>query len=349
MRAMYPPRWALLGSSLWLLASGYGAPAGAQDVPTDESGRLPANTIIVKGAWSSASDATTAVPESGQIDAGVYSNRYFGLTYKLPAAWDQRYEGPPPSESGYYVLERLEPPKSADGTLAAHMLIGAQDMFFSPTPAADALALANYSKDHLSKNFVVERAPTAVRIADHSFIRFDYTSPVAGLHWYVLATQVRCHTVQFVLTGRDPKLLEGLIQQMNAMQLPADAGIDAGKGGGDAPVCIRDYDSPQNTIARQNPIFTDRRFNPVPVRIVIDREGKVKHIHFLSAFPEQARSITDALARWRFKPYLIDGHAVEVETGIMFGRVPLSKPAQPRGRPAVTAGIEKPLPSPDSP
>jgi hypothetical protein len=58
------------------------------------------------------------------------------------------------------------------------------------------------------------------------------------------------------------------------------------------------------------------------VRIIIDKEGRVKHIHFLSAFPDQAKSITEALSR--FKPYLRDGRPVEVETGIMFGRAPRS-------------------------
>ena len=73
-------------------------------------------------------------------------------------------------------------------------------------------------------------------------------------------------------------------------------------------------------ISRVEPIFTEHKFNSVPVRIVIDREGKVKHIHFLNAFPDQAKVISDALGQWRFKPYKREGRAVEVETGIVFGR-----------------------------
>jgi hypothetical protein len=56
------------------------------------------------------------------------------------------------------------------------------------------------------------------------------------------------------------------------------------------------------------------------VRIIIDKKGNVKHIHFLSAFPDQAKAITDALNQWKFKPYVRDGVPAEVETGIMFGR-----------------------------
>jgi hypothetical protein len=59
---------------------------------------------------------------------------------------------------------------------------------------------------------------------------------------------------------------------------------------------------------------------------VIDAAGKVGHIHFLSAFPAEAQSITDALGQWRFRPYVRGGRPVEVETGIMFGHAPVSKP-----------------------
>ena len=58
-----------------------------------------------------------------------------------------------------------------------------------------------------------------------------------------------------------------------------------------------------NLISRVDPIFSEAKFNPMPVRIIIDKKGKVKHIHFLSAFPDQAKAITDALNQWKFKPY----------------------------------------------
>jgi hypothetical protein len=102
------------------------------------------------------------------------------------------------------------------------------------------------------------------------------------------------------------------------MELPAEAGPTVGAG--DVPVCIKDYASGENVIARVDPVFAERRFNAVPVRIIIDKEGKVKHVHFLSAFPDQAKAITDAFKQWKFKPYLQNRKPVEVETGIMFGR-----------------------------
>jgi hypothetical protein len=133
------------------------------------------------------------------------------------------------------------------------------------------------------------------------------------LHWYLLATDIRCHTLQFIFTGRDTRVLERLVHDLDSMSDPS---------GSEAPVCIRDFANPQNILTRVDPVFEIPRFNAIPVRIIVDRDGRVRHVHFLSAFPEQARAISEALSHWRFRPYLLDGQPVEVETGILFGRQP---------------------------
>jgi hypothetical protein len=284
--------------------------------------KIPAGEILVKGAWSSASDSVTPVPEDGNVVKGVFTDPYFGMTYTLPLDWIQEYEGPPPSENGRYVLAQIEPPDTGKKPVPGSMLITAQDMFFTPLPAANAQELTYYIKDHLQADYRVEEPLTQANIAGHVFTFFAYWSPSAELHWYVLATEIRCHTVQIILTSRDTRLLQSLMSDLNKMKLPADASPTEGAGGGSVPTCIKDYARDENVIARVDPVFTERRFNSVPVRILIDKDGKVKHIHFISAFPDQAKAITDALAQWRFKPYREDGKPVEVETGIQFGSPP---------------------------
>jgi len=300
-----------------------GVPQSGGDFSTNgEAKKLPTGVILVKGAWSSASDSVTPLPEGGRVDKNVYSSPYFGLTYTLSPDWTEKYSGPPPSDTGYYVLAQIQPSQTNKGTSRGSILIAAQDLFFTVAPAANALELINYNKEGLNADYKVEQAPTMVRIANHSFVRFDYASPVAELHWHVLATQIRCHAVQFVFTSRDTQLIENLIQGMNKMTLPPEAGPISGTGGGEAPVCIKDYARDENILEKVDPVLTERRFNPVPVRIIIDKDGKVKHIHFLSAFPDQAKAVADAIFQWRFRPCIRDGKPTEVETGIMFGRAP---------------------------
>ena len=285
---------------------------GARAFGASTSGPVPAGVILVKGAWSSAAGTATPLPEGGAVSDGKYGNAYFGLEYAFGADWTQRYEGPPPSESGYYVLAQIEPRNPARGSGQNHVLIAAQDLFFTLNPARDALELIQHYQEHLGAEYRVQRPPTKVRVANRDFVRFDYLAPAAGLQWHVLATEIRCHVVLFTFTGSDAQIARRLIDSMGAMpQTP-----------GSAPKCLKDYVSAETVTEREDPVFSAPRFNPVPVRIVIDAQGKVKHIHFLSAFPDQAKSIADALSQWQFKPLIVEGQPAEVETGLMFGRPP---------------------------
>jgi hypothetical protein len=285
---------------------------GARAFGVSTSEAVPAGVILVKGAWSSASGTATPVPEDGTVSNGRYGNDYFGLEYAFGAAWTQRYEGPPPSESGYYVLAQIEPRSQEQSFGQSHVLIAAQDLFFTMNPARDALGLIHYYQQHLGPEYRVQRQPSQIRVANRDFVRFDYAAPAAGLQWHVLATEIRCHVVLFTFTGSDAQITRRLIDSMDTM--PQTRGV--------APICLKDYVSAETVTEREDPVLSAPRFNPVPVRIVIDAQGKIKHIHFLSAFPDQAKSIVDALSQWRFKPFIVGGQAVEVETGLMFGRPP---------------------------
>ena len=268
----------------------------------------PKDTILVKGAEPSASDAKTPLPEGGRFANEAYKNDYFGMTYALPRGLKQPFEGPPPSDTGSYVLAQLQPVEQTKAADKSSMLITAQDLFFSVSAAKNVLDLVGFKKDVLPSYYEVERPPEETKLGGRTFARFDYVSRVAGLHWFVLATEVRCHAVQFIVTGRDTKAMEALVGDLGAMKL-----------GGDAPACVRDYAKGANVLYKVEPVLTEHKFNRVPVRIIIDTKGRVKHIHFLAAFPQQATIITDALLQWRFKPYLVNGEPAEVETGLVFG------------------------------
>jgi len=309
-----------LSAALLLLATGTAAAQESQfnDIVAEPKGplkKIPEGVILVKGAEPSASDDRTPLPEQNRIFSNVLQNRYLGLSWRLPADWWQEFEGPPPSDTGIYTLAQLIPTKSFKGPLKGTVLITAQDMFFTLLPASNPIERARYDKEHLPSYYDVERPPAEVKVGDRTFIRFDYKSEVAGLHWYVLATQVRCHLVQFVFTSQDTQMLESMIAGLGEMKLPAEE-----RGGGDAPLCIADYAAKkENVLYRVEPVLADRKFNSVPVRIVIGKTGKVQHIHIISAFADQAVKIKEALLQWRFKPYKVNGEAVEVETGIVFG------------------------------
>src|SRR5262249_26859013 len=94
-----------LSSAAWSQSvSRQSAPKSGGDNSSTESARIPSGVILVKGAWSSASDSATPLPEGGNVAKGVFSDQYLGITYPLPQDWTEKYKGPPPSGTGRYVL-----------------------------------------------------------------------------------------------------------------------------------------------------------------------------------------------------------------------------------------------------
>lgn len=317
-------RWACAA----LIASGaIGAAAaspGGEDPPAPgvaAGGRVPEHTILVKGAWPSASDSATPLPEDGRWSGGSYRNDYFGLTLRFTARWQAGLEGPPPSDSGAYTLAQIVPAERFRAAKAGHLLITAQDIFFTATQANSPLELVNFTSEHLDRSlYRVEQAPRPTLLGQRPFVRFEYRSVAAAMHWTILATEIRCHIVEFVFVSARPQSVADLLQSLDSVARPATAPGHEGTGATAAPPCLKDYASADHILERVEPVLGEPRFNSIPVRIIIDPQGYVRHIHFLRAFPDQARAITDALRRWRFKPYLLDGKPAEVETGIVFGR-----------------------------
>jgi len=88
-------------------------------------------------------------------------------------------------------------------------------------------------------------------------------------------------------------------------------------------VCVKDYARDENVLQRVDPVFGERRFNPAPVRIIIDKQGKVKHTHFSQRISRSGKShYRRPVSSGVSDHSLRDGKPVEVETGIMFGRAP---------------------------
>jgi hypothetical protein len=312
--------WFTLKSASGQAAAPAGTPANSGDAPNNRAplAKIPSGVILVKGAWSSASDSVTPIPEGAIVRNHIFHDQYFGMTYPLPQDWMETYKGPPPSDTGRYVLAQLASPDSSKEP-GGNILITAQDLFFSPVAVSTAEQLVRYLEKNLQTDYKVEIPPAETTIAGRRFSHFAYWSPVAEMHWYVLATDNRCHAVEMVVSSRDKRSVENLVQNLRKENLFSASDSRQSGGASASPVCIKDYVREENLVARADPIFTGHRFNSVPVRIIVDKRGKVRHIHFLSAFPDQAKAISDALRQWRFKPYRLNGKPVEVETGVLFG------------------------------
>jgi len=93
----------------------------------DPKGVVPKDMILVKGAWSSASDSTTPVPEGATLANNIFTDRYFGISYPLPPDWIQKYTPPPPSGTGGYVLSQISRTDSYKGEARGSILFTAPE------------------------------------------------------------------------------------------------------------------------------------------------------------------------------------------------------------------------------
>lgn len=242
------------------------------------------------------------VPESGRVSRGTYHNEYLGFLYPLPANWVEDLKGPPPSTTGYYSLAAFKPRDS----LAATLLIAAQDNFFAQPRVTSAVDFLGQMKRQFDPALSAE-FPVQLTIAGHPFARLDYTG--AGLRHVVLATEIRCHAVIFSITSGSPGQIEGVIASLDKIAFT----------GGDFPwpACVQDYATAGHIIHRVEPAPAGQPFSTVPARIIIGANGRVEQVHPIGGSPEQAKSIEDALSQWEFKPYLVNGTGVAVETGLI--------------------------------
>jgi hypothetical protein len=266
-------------------------------------------------AWGYGSVSPGAVtssisnPEDGAVANGRYVNTYFDLSYSLPPEWAEGLAGPEPSETGYYVLSSLVPSGEHDSTI----LIAAQDRFFADKPNNDLAAAARDFRDAMARvdGMTIDHEPSEMTIAGHTMQRVDFSG--VGLYRGMYATEIRCHLVSFNLTARSPERLAELARTLDDLSHASEKDAAAS-----VPVCIKDYAVADNLLQRVEPAAAGPRFEPIPVRIVIDGDGNVKHTHVIHATAEQRQSIEDALRQWKFKPPRVNGASVEVETGLLF-------------------------------
>lgn len=243
-----------------------------------------------------------AVPEGGRVARSAYQNDYFGFHYPLPAGWVEDIQGPPPSAAGYYSLAAL---KTRD-SLAATLLIAAQDNFFAMQHVKSPADFLEQMEQHLDPS-LEPGTPIQLTIAGQPFARLDYAG--AGLRHAVFATEIRCHTLIFSITSASLDQIETVAASLKR--------ITFSNGDSRWPRCIQDYATADHIVHRVEPAAVGPRFSSVPARIVIGASGRVEQVHPIGGLPEQAKSIREALSHWEFKPYMVNGKPVAVETGLV--------------------------------
>jgi periplasmic protein TonB len=76
-----------------------------------------------------------------------------------------------------------------------------------------------------------------------------------------------------------------------------------------------------NLIYKPEPVYPSiarsmRIQGPVVLRAFISRSGTIENLQVLSGHPLLVKAALDAVGQWRYRPYVLNGEAVEVETQV---------------------------------
>jgi TonB-like protein len=264
--------------------------------------------LVSASAWHQ-SRATEPMPRPGDgtVTNGAYTNKYFDMAYPLPSEWTEGLAGPDPSQYGYYVLTTLIPA----GEFTGMIMIAAQDQFFAAKPFSDAMAMADELGRETAKleGMTIDRPPSEVSIGGRSSSRIDTSG--FGLFNSTWIIQSRCHLVSFNLTAKSEQQRADLARSLDKLTSARDRG-----DGAPDPVCMKNQADTKNLLTRVDPPPV-APFAPIPVRVIIGRDGSVKQVNVVRGSADQRSAIENALGQWKFKPPAIDGRPAEIETGLV--------------------------------
>jgi protein TonB len=113
----------------------------------------------------------------------------------------------------------------------------------------------------------------------------------------------------------------GYFTNRTAIPTSLIAGTDVNVNSGPGPKRVISQLEEAQLINRVEPVYPHIAIvsgvqGQVKLHAIIARDGTVKSLNVISGHPLLARAAMDAVGRWRYRPYILNGEIVEVETFI---------------------------------
>jgi TonB family protein len=340
----------------WFCAVAVGLLAAAltsAQQPGNDSPSTPSNPP--SGTLSSGRSASgTLTFENGTVANGVYSNECFGFSMPIPAGWEvdsavtaggkARHR----SDKGLVLLFLSQHP-SQQGQLPGRIILSAWDSAGRPGNAQDFVFNAVRAQiSVIAEKRELVRATFAVDYGGRRFFRSDYKAPLRDnipLYMAYVYTEFRGYFIGETLAAASP---EGLDEAADSLQQisfqddqpnpkcvmsgdnsPNAAGILGGVANSQptpkiatpARVRISQGVATGLVIKKVQPRYPDdakqaRIQGQVVLQADIDKNGDVESITLVSGHPMLAPAAIEAVKQWKYKPYLLNGEPMKVETQI---------------------------------
>ncbi len=180
-----------------------------------------------------------------------------------------------------------------------------------PRFGSDNIALGLFPTYCFDPQLPVLRASTSMGSFE---ILFDKIVKIQGKF---LAREVGFYQGKYKILSATVDTVEGIAPSNAALTPPADAQIEkVGKVDLSSAVAVGSLNKKQMPVYPQD--AKDAHVSgTVILRAVIGRDGSIYDLHVVSApWPSLAASALWAVSHWEYKPYLLNGEPVEVETTV---------------------------------
>jgi TonB family protein len=287
--------------------------------------------------------------DRGTIKNGTYSNSCFGLSFSIPQGWE--VSTMPGLESGKALhlpgggLGLLMIARHREKTFGDQIVMNAKydgkNSALTVQSLVNATAEAQVSADRQERRMV--REAFAVEYAGKQFYRADYKqsfSNGSALFTALVYTKFGEYLIGVTVTASSPEALDDAADSLRALSLQRDSpnpmcvvGPDDGpvmgvigtirssssRLGTSSRVRVSQLVSEGLLIKRVQPEYPEaarqaHAEGSVVLDVLIDANGDVESATVISGPPLLAPAAIDAVKRWKFRPYTLNGRPAKIET-----------------------------------
>ncbi len=288
---------------------------------------------LAKARSSGATDNTPG-PEHGIIVSNTYANEFLGFWFLIPDGWQVNRESVGAEREGEAKritsggLELLVIDRGDRKHGGSRIVISAMDAtgYSSGTPAF-ASNFVRAPIDATGGEVLREAFP--VDFAGQHFFRADYRQDFkGGSQWGAfVCTKFNGYFIGWTFVTYSAEELEGLVnslQRLSFRDQPVPiAGIISSHPslGAARPQRIRVSTrvSENLLIKRVEPQYpgdATRIQGQVVLKALIDKNGDVENLTVVTGHPMLIPAAIEAVKQWKYRPYLLNGQTVEMETQI---------------------------------
>lgn len=282
-------------------------------------------------------------PSLGTFRDGVYENGDFNFDYPLPAVeWIRETElmrklVPPPEQSGMFVLlAALRIPQKHASLEAESSFVLSALRKNSSTRGTCETYIEEVAKVLLSNSARQHGTVQTIEINGHRFARADFEFRARPNHRSVLCSETKDYLFEWDMKGDSEADVERAVSTLNEIHWGGPSAGRTASNDGEEPASASNQPGTTSQPVRVRvsqgvsaglKIKDVRPVYPEPAKLsriqgsgamnaVISRTGDISDIEVLAGPVELVVSAVTAVRQWKYKPYLLKGEPVEVNTTI---------------------------------